>query len=207
MSAYLPHQVAASNAATNILRHHGLAYIFGQPRSGKTATAIRLVEMSKKRSVLVLTPKNAIGGWKSELARTGAVKQYTITNYEQVKKLRADDFDFVIIDEAHRLGTVGKPSKRIKEVRAVTFDKAVLYLSGTPITETPLAIYYQLSATKHSPFNQYATFYKFFRDYGIPDPIWIGGRSVESYKKYRPEVLEVIEPYIVRMTQADAGIT
>lgn len=207
MSAYLPHQIEKSDEASTVLRKYGLAYIFGQPRSGKTATAIRVCERSQKRRILVLTPKNAIPGWRSELDRTSATKDYTVTNYEQASKLNSADYDFAIIDEAHRVGRVGKPTKRITEIKRLTHALPVLYLSGTPIVETPLAIYYQLSLTKYSPLRQYATFYKFFRDFGIPNQMRINGRYIEQYNRHRPELLTVIEPYIVRMTQADAGIS
>ena len=206
MVKFLTHQVEVSDAALSILRAQGLAYIFGQPRSGKTATSIRVCELSKRRRILVLTPKNAITGWHSELARTGAAKSYTVTNFEQTKKLDPSDYDFAIVDEAHRLGKVGKPTQRVKDVRALTFNLPVLFLSGMPLTETPLAIYYQFCVTRYSPF-KHKNFYDFFREYGEPSPIRLHGRWVETYKKARPSLLEAVEPFVVRMTQVDAGIT
>lgn len=204
---YLPHQISASKALNIMLNRHGIAYCFGQPRSGKTRTSIHLCENAKVKRILVLTPKNAIPGWKSELKAVDATKQYTVTNYEQAKKLSPKDYDFAIIDEAHRLGRTGKPTQRVKEVRELCYNLPALFLSGTPIIESPLAIYYQFCITKHSPFKEFKTFYTFFRKYGIPDPMWVGGRSIEAYKKYKPELLDAIEPYVVRMTQADAGIS
>jgi len=82
----------------------------------------------------------------------------------------------------------------------------LIALTGTPTIETPLGIYHQWCVSKYSPFNQYKSFYKFFRDYGIPDPIWLHGRQVEQYKKYKDTLLPTIEQYAVRVSQDDAGI-
>lgn len=202
---YKPHQVEKSIEVYARLKKYGIAYLFGQPRSGKTRTAIHTVENSQVRRVLVLTPKAAISGWMSELKAVGAVKKYTVINYEQVKNLKDYNYQLVIVDEAHRLGKVGKPTQRVKEIGAAAFNLPVLYLSGTPIVETPLSIYYQFSITRYSPL-QFKSFYRFFDEYGIPSPIKLHGRWVEQYKKHKPELLDVIEPYIVRMTQQEAGI-
>lgn len=202
MSTYLPHQIRAAYEANEVLRQHRLAYIFGEPRSGKTRTALKIA--SSFKNVLVLTPKAAISGWHKEIKAIGHTAPITVTNYEQAPKLRAE-YDFVVIDEAHRLGKVGKPTQRVKDIRAITGQAPCLYLSGTPIVETPLAIYYQWIVCRHTPL-KFRNFYDFFRAYGEPSMIKLHGRWVEQYKKSKPELLEVIEPYIVRMTQKDAGI-
>lgn len=204
MSAYLPHQIRAASETEQLLRQHGLAYIFGEPRSGKTRTALKIAHDIGAKNVLVLTPKAAISGWEKEQAAVGYNAPITVTNYEQAPKLRAE-YDLVIIDEAHRLGKVGKPTQRVKDIRAITGNARCLYLSGTPIVETPLAIYYQWIVCRHTPL-RFKNFYEFFRHYGVPSMIRLHGRWVEQYKKSKPELLEKIEPYIVRMTQADAGI-
>lgn len=204
MGAYLPHQIRAASETAQLLQQHGLAYIFGEPRSGKTRTALKVAHDIGAKNVLVLTPKAAISGWDKERAAVGVSYPITVTNYEQAKKLRPE-YDLVIIDEAHRLGKVGKPTERVKDIRAITGTARCLYLSGTPIVETPLAIYYQWVVCRHTPL-KFRNFYDFFRAYGEPSMIRLHGRWVEQYKRSRPELLEVIEPYVVRMTQADAGI-
>lgn len=201
---YLPHQIRAASETAQLLAAHGLAYIFGEPRSGKTRTALKVASDMRAKNVLVLTPKAAISGWEKERAAVDYTARITVTNYEQAKKLRAE-YDLVVIDEAHRLGKVGKPTQRVKDIRAITGDACCLYLSGTPIVETPLAIYYQWIVCRHTPL-KFRNFYDFFRHYGEPSMIRLHGRWVETYKKHKPELLEAVEPYIVRMTQKDAGI-
>lgn len=205
--SYLPHQIEKSDDLYKVLAGRKLAMLWGSPRSGKTRTAIRVAEISKANRILVITKKAAISGIQKELEAVSATKHYTVTNYEQCKKLKADDFDFCIVDESHNLNKVGKMSQRFKDVRAITFNKPCLLLSGTPAVEALTAIYYQLAISRYSPFSHFKSFYEFFRAYGIPSPMWIAGRSIEQYKKAKDTLAPALEPYVVRMTQEDAGIS
>lgn len=202
---YKPHQIDAAYKIYQKLSTHRIAYLMGLPRSGKTRVAIKICEDTVLDNILVVTKKAAIPGWLSELGEVGATKNYTVTNYEQVKKLKKD-YQFVVLDEAHNLGQVGKPSNRVKDLRKIAYNCPLLCLSGTPIVETPLAIYHQFCVSKFSPFDEFKNFYRFFNKYGIPHQIYINGNKVETYKKSKPELLEAIQPYTVSMTQQDAGI-
>jgi hypothetical protein len=188
-----------------ILHRYGLAYVFAAPRTGKTRTAFKVANELPVKSVLFLTKKMAIPGILKE--SFVCTKRVTVVNYEQIGKLSPADFDFVVVDEAHCVGTVGKPSKRFKEIKAFCKGLPVLLMSGTPLVETPLAAYYQLGVSSWSPFKDHKNFYDFFRTFGIPSPIYIQGRTVESYKRHREELLPVIDQYMVRLTQHEAGIT
>jgi len=199
--SYLPHQIRASDEALPILDELGMCYIFGEPRSGKTRTALRIADQFDR--VLVFCPKAAIPGWSSEMAATGVAVD--ITNYEQAKHIYCDSHDLVVVDEAHNLGGTGKASQRWKAIRKVIGDASVLLLSGTPIIETPLAAYYQFGLSPRTPL-AFKSFYRFFDAWGIPSLIKMHGQLVETYKKARPGLLDVLEPYIVRVSQDDAGI-
>ena len=60
--------------------------------------------------------------------------------------------------------------------------------------------------TCRGPWSQYATFYKWFSDYGIPAKIRIsGGQEVNCYKKVTERVRRDVEKYAVCMTQAECG--
>jgi hypothetical protein len=201
----LPHQLTKSAEAFKVLQQQGIVYIAGKPRSGKTFTAILTLEKSKKiNNVLVLTKKAAISGWEKFTVLSHI--NFTVTNYEQIKKVKGD-FDACIIDESHNLGTVGKPSQRVKDIKGVCYDLPTILLSGTAIVESPNSIYHQCCISKYNPFSQFSTFYKFFSHYGIPSVIHLHGRQIAQYKKARPELLTKIDTFTVYMTQADAGIT
>jgi hypothetical protein len=203
--SYRPHQIEASNQAVGLLQKHGLVSIFGLPRTGKTRASIRTAIMHGASNVLILTKKSAIPGWEKELAAVNISFEYTLTNYELVHKVDGN-FDLVIVDESHNLGTRGKPTERVKNIRALCYNLPAVFLTGTPIIETPLAIYHQWCITKYSPFREMKSFYKFFREYGIADPVWINGRAIEQYKKSKDKLLPIIEQYAVRISQEDAGI-
>lgn len=204
--SYLPHQITASDKVLAVLRQRGLCLLAGETRTGKTRSAIRVAELSKCERILVLTKKQAIPGWRSELAAVQPVKRYTVANYEQCHKL-SGDYDLLILDESHNFGNRGKPTQRFKAVRAIAYKLPLLCLSGTPSVESLLSFYYQFGVSRFSPF-QHRSFYEFFREYGLPDQMRLHGRFVETYKKANKDKLfPIVQPYMVKLTQDQAGIT
>ena len=207
---FLPHQIETSDKALGILRQRGVCLIAGLPRTGKTATAIRVAELSKAVNVLVVTKKAALEGWADEFQRIGVgqgkiTKDYAIVNYEQVKNLGDATFDLVIVDESHTIGRAGKPTQRLKDLRAKTRGKPVLLLTGTPASETHLSYYYQFALSDLTPL-KYKNFYDFFRAWGVPNLVRLNGRLQETYKKCKPEIVDFLRPYIVTLSQEQAGI-
>ena len=203
--SYLPHQIEASDKLLATLRKLGVALLAGEMRTGKTRSAIRVAELSKAQNILVVTKKAAIPGWESELAAVGVHKSYTVTNYEQCAKLKPE-YDLCIVDESHAVGRAGKPTQRFKALRVITYDNPLILLSGTPAVETQLAYYYQFGLSKWSPFAKYKNFYDFFRDWGKPRLMKLHGRMVEMYSWAKPEIMNVLKPHIVSLTQEQAGI-
>jgi hypothetical protein len=205
--SYKPHQIAASDKIVKHLRDHRFAYLAGEPRTGKTRTALKAVQDAGYTAPLILTKKNAIPGWKSEMSALGV--DHKVTNYEQASNIldSGESFDIVILDEAHNLGSRGRPTKRFREIRALAANLPLLCLSGTPVVDTPLGIYYQTAISRYGPFSRFKSFYEFFRAYGVPNQQWFHGRSVEQYNRSKPELLDEIGRHTVTLTQTDAGIT
>ena len=209
-----PHQIEFADKCWAILKERGYVYLAGKPRAGKTYTAILVAEKSTKiKSVLVLTKKNAIGdtpnkGWRKFIENNPLLKhKYYVTNYEQAKKLKSEDYDFVIVDESHNLGTLGKPSKRIMDIRKLCRDMPHIHLSGTAIVESPNSIFHQMYISKYSPF-KFKNFYNYFRFYGKPYYIRVGGRDIQQYDKAdMDKLMPDINAFTVYMTQEDAGIS
>lgn len=200
---FFDHQISSAEKLFLILKNHGVAYCAGEPRVGKTATALKVKSLMRVNSCLVLTKKAAIKGWESEINRVG-IPVDLVTNYEQAKKIKKK-FDLVILDEAHNLGKVGKINQRIKDIKKLVGDADILCLSGTPVVESPLAIFHQFFISEKTPF-KHKNFYSFFREWGISQPIWISGRMIESYKACRPELVDEIGRYTVTITKEEAGI-
>ncbi|RLA69422.1 MAG: hypothetical protein DRG30_10200 [Epsilonproteobacteria bacterium] len=205
----LPHQLEFADRLWDILSVKGYAYLAGLPRSGKTLTAILTAEKSKKiHSVLVLTKKAAISGWHkfTEDEELELAHSYHITNYEQAHKLKPADYDLVIIDESHNLGTLAKPSKRIVTIKKLCYNMPHIHLSGTAIVESPCGIYHQMFISKYTPF-PFKNFYDFFRRYGKPYYIKAAGRDIQQYDKALDTLMPVINEFTLYMTQEHAGIS
>ena len=200
---FFSHQKNAAEKLLPMLKKTGVAYCAGEPRTGKTATALLVKHLMRPEKCLVLTKKAAIKGWESEINRV-SISVDLVTNYEQAKNIK-QKFDLVILDEAHALGKVGKINQRIKDVKRLVGDAKILCLSGTPVVETPLSIFHQFFVSSKTPFKN-KSFYDFFREWGISEPIWIAGRMIESYKVCKPELVDEIGKHTVTITKADAGI-
>lgn len=204
------HQIEKAAECFLILKELGYVYLAGKPRSGKTLTAILTAETSTLiNSVLVITKKAAIAGWEKFTTNKNLnlKHKYTVTNYEQAHKLNPKLYDLVIIDESHNLGTLGKPSLRIKTIQALCKNLPHIHLSGTAIVESPNGIYHQMEISKFTPFG-HKNFYDFFREYGIPYYIKVGGREITQYDRCDiNKLMPVINKFTVYMTQEDAGIS
>ncbi len=204
---YLPHQATKAGHCLDVLMQYGICLLFGEPRSGKTRTAILAAELSPATRVLVVTKKAAISGWHSEIKAVDPEAEFTVTNYEQCRKIRPG-YGLVIVDESHNLNKTGRPTQRFAAVRHAVGNSPVLMLSGTPSVEKLPGVYYQFGCSaRFSPFRQFNNFYAFFQAYGIPDPIWVNGRKIEQYRAAKPTLMPYLEPLIVRMSQEEAGIT
>lgn len=194
-----PHQYEAVRKAFPILFDKNLVYIFGQPRVGKSLISLELAQPYGK--ALVLTKKGAIKDWEKYRDY-----DYDVINYEKAKNIDPSLYKIFIIDEAHNFSALPKPSQRTTIIKYIARDKPLILLSGTPLVETPLAVYPQFSLSSYSPFRHYPNFYEFFYDYGIPSKQWIAGRMVETYSQAKLyEIEKTISPYIVPVTYKDAG--
>ena len=202
------HQIDKAEECWKILKSKGYVYLAGKPRSGKTLTSLLIAEHSDKiNSVLILTKKQAIAGWEKFLNDVELKHSYKVTNYEQagkwdatkrkpIFKLNKADYDLVIIDESHNLGTVGKPSGRFKVIKSLCYDMPHIHLSGTAIVESPNSIYHQMAISKYNPF-RFKNFYDFFRKYGEPYYIKAAGRDIAQYDRFKPELLDAINEFTV----------
>lgn len=210
----LGHQLKAASKALELLINNGYAYINGQPRSGKTLTSLLVAEDFACHNILVLTKKAAIEGWLKFIKQDYIFKKYIVINYEQLCSIRdkrvifkynPSDFQLVIIDESHNIGAYPRPSNRWKTIRIFCRDIPHLHLSGTPFIESANSIYHQMAISKYTPF-KHANFYDFFREFGIPNSIYVRGVSIPKYDLFKKELLDYIETFTVYMSQQDAGI-
>ena len=202
------HQEDISNKAYEILKSHGLVYLSMEERTGKTLTSILVCEKTKINNILIVTKKKAITGWEETLnLYKEAKKNYTVINYESVHKLASKDFDLVILDEAHaNLSAYPKLGKRAKDIRAITYNLPCIFLSATPSAQTYAQLFHQFAMTKFSVWNKYKTFYTWFKEYGIPETMWLHGRQVAKYDTVKSDkVMEEVKHLFISYTRQELG--
>lgn len=200
------YQLSLSDDALEILRANGLVYLAMEERTGKTLTAILAAEKSDVERVLVITKKNALGGWNETLENFAHSKQYTVTNYHQVSKLTdSSAFDLVILDESHNyVSSFPKVSKLWKVVAKLVRNKPIIYISATPYAQGPQLLYNQFALSSWSPWKKYSSSYNWFRDYGVPNTLWLAGRQVEQYNTVRSnDVLACVKHLFITKTRKE----
>jgi len=201
-----PHQTELGLVAVQILAGYKIVYLAMEERTGKTLTALVACELGDCNNILVITKKSALPGWHETLAQWPHTKNYTVTNYHQVGKLKTS-FDLVIIDEAHSyLSGFPKQSVMWKQVRRLTKGKPLIYLSATPYAQGHHQLYHQLALSDFSPFRNYKNAYDWHRAFGIPDIQYVSGRQFESYKLSKgEEVDQYVQGLFIKRTRAELG--
>lgn len=111
-----PYQEDNAQHAAELLRTRRMAYLAMEVRTGKTLTAFRAVQLLGSPSCLFITKKKAIASIEADAQAIGVA--CTVTNYEQVPKLKQRSWGIVIIDEAHAclLGDTLVDGIKIKDI-------------------------------------------------------------------------------------------
>jgi hypothetical protein len=200
-----PYQTDAAKRLVAIILTHHVAYLRGEVRTGKTLTAFEAARLLETTKVLVVTKKKAIASIQRDAAAIGI--EATVTNYEQLPKLKGTAWDLLIVDEAHGVGAYPKPSKRFKDIRQVTY-RYLLLMSGTPSPESYSQLYHQFSLAR-MPWGQYSNFYRWADKYvNVKDKRVGTGTVVKDYSDAREGyIMRDIQPLTVNITQEQAGFT
>jgi len=204
-----PYQISKANEAFDILAKNMIVYLAMEERTGKTLVALLVCERARVNNVLVITKKRALEGWQKHLTQFAHAKQYTVVNYHQAKKLNPKDFDIVVLDEAHNyISSFPKRSAMWADIKKLTTDKPLIYLSATPYAQGTQLLYNPLALSSWSPFKGWSSPYNWFRAFGIPDPTYLAGRVIESYKVMQTEeVLNYVSHLLVTGTRKELGFT
>ena len=187
-----------------------LLYLSMEVRTGKTLTALSLADkFTNTKGILFVTKKKAIASIENDYALLNPSYKITVINYESLHKIEGD-FDIIIIDEAHSVGTYPKPSKRYKDLKVIVSRYAytkLIMLSGTPSPESYSQLFWQFRLSdRFSPFNKYANFYKWAKVFVDVQKKNLGYAIVNDYTQaYRDKIMEEIGRYFISYTQAEAG--
>lgn len=211
----LDYQVKTKNKLLKILDEHRVAYLAGEVRTGKTLTAIHTAYeylypsllSTDLSEVLFITSKKAIKNIRKQVKDSKVNLKVTLINFESVHKVKDLKPDFVIIDEAHRIGAFPKPGKYCKLIKQYCKTAyAFLLMSGTPSPESYCQLFHQFWVTEQGPWRKFKSFYKFANKYVDKETIYIGmGHNPIDYSHAKPSVLRMFKEYSVSMTQKQAG--
>ena len=202
------YQEEIADKANKILSEYGFVYLSLEVRCGKTLTALETCKLYGAKKVLFITKIKAFSSIQGDYDNFGYKFDITIINKESIHKVLTNDFNVVIIDEAHGLAAFPKASKYQKDIRKRFNKKPIIFLSGTPTPESFSQWYHQLQVTDKSPFKQYTNFYKWANDYVNVTEQNLGYARVKVYKDgIESKILPQIQPYIITFTQAEAGFT
>lgn len=207
MSNFLrDYQVKNAIECNSILKENGIVYLMHSVRSGKTLTTLEICRLQQANKVLFITKKLAFSSIKSDYENFGFEYDLTIINKESLNKILDNDFDIVIIDEAHQYGAMPKPGKYQKEIRERFKDKKIILLSGTPTPENYSQIYHQLQLSNNSPFKQYTNFYKWATDYVNIVEKWVTKFPTKDYTDANIDMIkDKIKHICHTFTQEEAG--
>jgi SNF2 family DNA or RNA helicase len=201
------YQVELSNKATQILKDYGLVYLAMQVRTGKTLTAFATAHKFGAKKVLFVTKKKAIDDIIAQGVELGLNLEIYVTNYEQLHNVN-DEFDLVIIDEAHSIGAFPTPSLRAKELKRICNAKPIIYLSGTPTPESFSQLFYQMFVSSFSPFKDHKNFYHWARVYVDIRKKYLYGKQINDYSYAKRDLIEEKTNHLfLAYTQEEAGFT
>ena len=196
------------NKATEVIRQHGFVYLAMEVRTGKTLTALSIGIELKAQKVLFITKKKAISSIDRDYDMLRPTYFLHTINYESLHKVSYDlDWDLIIVDEAHSMGKLAKPSKRARDVkmRIIKSKANVILMSGTPTPESYSQMYHQVYGIPNNPFKEYTNFYKFAHKYINIKIKPINGMQIRDYSHGLPTIMDAMKPYIIAYSQKEAG--
>ena len=200
------YQIYLSQKAVEILRDKKIVYLNFSVRTGKTATALETCRLYGAKKVLFLTKKKAISSIQDDYRAFGYTFDLTVINNESLAKVTDNDFDVVIQDEAHSMGAFPKPSNRVKDFKKRFSRIPLILLSGTMASESYSQVYHQFYLSAYSPFNQYKNFYAWSKTFTQPSLKYVSYGTINDYSCAKIDLIDaVIQPYILKFTQSDAG--
>lgn len=200
------YQYRLAREALLVLKGLNIVYLTMEVRTGKTATALEIAKLYGANNVLFATKKKAIGSIEDDFTQFGYTFNITVVNDESLHKVTGD-FEIVIHDEHHRFGAFPKPNKVAKIFKEKYGNLPMIFLSGTPSPESHSQWFHQFWVSNYSPF-KYVNFYKWCHDYVNVKDKRLGYAIVKDYSEGREkEIKEVVNPYLITFTQAQAGFT
>tara|TARA_B100000214_G_C23966858_1_gene628106 strand:- start:35 stop:1267 length:1233 start_codon:yes stop_codon:yes gene_type:complete len=192
----------------DVVEKYGFVYLAMAVRTGKTLTSLGICDKLGAKNVLFITKKKAISSIEDDYKLLGPSFNINVINYESLHKITVDDeFDFMILDEAHSMGAFPKPSVRARRVHMLITDKnpRVILLSGTPTPESYSQMYHQVYGIPGNPFRKFKNFYRFCDTHVKVAQRMINGLNIPDYSKGQMSIMYEMQPFFLSYSQKEAG--
>ena len=203
------YQVNIANKAFELLSKKKFVYLAMEVRCGKTLTALEACKLYGADRVLFITKLKAFSSIKGDYDNFGYNFELTIINKESIHKIKSNDFDIIICDEAHGLFGTYPKANNFTKIYKKRFNKIpCILLSGTMSPESFSQVFHQFWINDFAPFSKYASFYKWAVDYVEVKVKHLGYSKVNDYSCAKKDLFwDIISEYILTFTQAEAGFT
>lgn len=203
------YQETNSKKGAEILKQLNIVYYAMMVRTGKTATALNTCKINNYKKVIFLTKKKAIDSILQDYADFGFTADFEliVLNNESLHLLKDNEFDCVIMDEAHRFGSFPKPCKMAKDFRFRFSNLPIILLSGTPTPESYSQIFHQFWVSKFNPFNC-LSFYSWAKTFVNVKVKYISYGTCNDYSDAKNDLIKnIIDKYMITYTQEQANFT
>lgn len=202
------YQIDIAKQGLEIIKEKQFVYLALQVRVGKSHCSLEIAKNYGAKNVLFCTKKKAISSIDNDYKVAGHTFNLTVTNYENLHNIKPI-YDFYILDEAHCLGAIPKPSLRTKQLKFLCKGMPIIFLSGTPTPESYAQYYHQLYVSSFSPYSFYTNFYKWAKDYVTVKEQFLYGRTVNNYSHVHEQGLKQMvalqKTHMISFTQKDGG--
>lgn len=199
------YQIDIANRALEIINEFGVVYLAMQVRCGKTLTSLHLASMLNVSNVLFVTKKKAMSSIEDDFKMSNYLYNLNVINYESLHK-NSNDYDVIILDEAHCMGQYPIPSERTKLLKELCKGKPVIYLSGSPSPEGFSQMFHQFWVSDRSPFKEFKNFYAWHKEYGISKKKFVFNRELNDYSHVKQERIQSeMQHLMLTYTQQEAG--
>jgi SNF2 family DNA or RNA helicase len=202
------YQLDIIEKGVGILLSSTFLYLAMEVRTGKTLTSLGIADKINADNVLFITKKKAISSILNDFELLSPSFSLCVINYESLHTIDPDiNWDLIICDEAHGMGAFPKPSNRAEAVRDLIHknNPMVILLSGTPTPESYSQMYHQVYGIPGNPFSEFRSFYKFAQTHVKVKQRKVNGMFVNDYSNGLDTIIELMKPYTINYTQAQAG--
>ena len=207
MKTLRDYQIDLAKQGCAKIKELGIVYYAIQMRVGKSSISLETCRLMGVNKVIFLTKKKAISSVENDYKDFNFDKHFelVVTNNENLHNITDNDFDVVIMDEAHRLGGFPKTSKIAKDLKKRFSQLPMIFLSGTTNPESFSQLYNQFNVSKFSPFKE-KSFYRWADTYVKVSQRNYGYGMVNDYSNAdKDKVNAVLNKYFITMTQKEAG--